>query len=72
MHMIRVIIDGERCKGCGLCVEFCARGNLRLCADMNSRGVHVAEETGEQKCNGCKLCTLMCPDVAITITKTGA
>lgn len=65
--MIRITVDGERCKGCGLCLEFCPRNNLRLAEGLNARGVHVAEESGAGTCTGCKLCALMCPDVAITI-----
>ena len=65
--MPRVVIDIERCKGCGLCVEFCPRDNLRLSDEVTPRGVHPAEVCGEGVCTGCKLCVLMCPDVAILI-----
>jgi 2-oxoglutarate ferredoxin oxidoreductase subunit delta len=66
---IRVTIDGDRCKGCGLCVAFCPHKHLRLGDELNSRGVHVCQESDEGACVGCRICTLMCPDVAITITR---
>ena len=60
-------IDAARCKGCGLCVEFCPRGNMRISADITPMGTHPAEVCDETACSGCKLCVLMCPDVAIAI-----
>lgn len=35
-------IDRQRCKGCGLCVEFCPFGRLVLDSDMNQAGYHPA------------------------------
>ena len=70
--MIRVIIDGDRCKGCGLCVAFCAHGHLRLAGELNSRGVHLSQECDEGACVGCKVCAVMCPDVAISIYREGS
>lgn len=43
------VVDHERCKGCGLCVEFCPFGHLRVDEDLNLAGYHPAEvETAEQ------------------------
>jgi 2-oxoglutarate ferredoxin oxidoreductase subunit delta len=37
------VIDRERCKGCGLCVEFCPFGHLRVDEELNLAGYHPAE-----------------------------
>lgn len=37
------VIDHERCKGCGLCVEFCPFGHLRVDEKLNLAGYHPAE-----------------------------
>ena len=35
-------IDRSRCKGCGLCVEYCPFGRLVLDDDLNQAGYHTA------------------------------
>jgi len=64
----KVVIDLERCKGCGLCVEVCPKGILRIAARSNKMGYFPAE-VGEAGCTGCALCALICPDVAIEVLR---
>jgi 2-oxoglutarate ferredoxin oxidoreductase subunit delta len=61
-------IDGERCKGCALCVDFCPKDCVRISDELNLKGYFVAafDEAGE--CNACRHCALMCPDVAIEVS----
>ncbi len=56
-----VTIDGEECKGCGLCVEACVPKVLRLGEALNRYGYHTAEYAG-QGCSGCGLCFYVCPE----------
>lgn len=67
MPTYTLTIDPARCKGCGLCVEFCPRGNMRISTEITPRGVRPAEVCDETACSGCRLCVLMCPDVAIAL-----
>ena len=46
-------IDSERCKGCGLCVDFCPFGHLYLDELLNVAGYHpVDTEEPEEAVNG--------------------
>jgi len=65
--MPRVVIDFERCKGCGLCVEVCPNDVLGPLEKINLKGVHPITALKPEECTGCKLCAIVCPDVAITI-----
>ena len=65
--MFRLVIDQQRCKGCGLCVEFCPQDDIELSSDMNEAGHHPACIISEEACTGCQMCVLMCPDVCIEI-----
>ena len=68
--MPKVIVDENRCKGCGLCVHACPKKILKLSKDkLNSKGFAPATVEEQDKCIGCAFCATMCPDVAITIEK---
>ena len=62
-------IDTERCKGCALCVEFCARDCLRVSEELNLKGYFVAAFDEGKDCNACRNCALMCPDACIEVSK---
>jgi 2-oxoglutarate ferredoxin oxidoreductase subunit delta len=65
----RIVVDEERCKGCGLCVTACPPKVVRLDATrLNGKGYHPAHlvETSAA-CTGCALCAVFCPDACITV-----
>ncbi len=61
----RVVINKERCKGCGYCVEFCPRGVLKMSQELNPKGYYLAAVEDETKCLSCGLCETLCPEFAI-------
>jgi 2-oxoglutarate ferredoxin oxidoreductase subunit delta len=65
--MAKVVIRKDRCKACQLCVDFCPKRILVMSDDLNVYGVHYACLLEEQKCTGCAICGLVCPDVAIEV-----
>jgi 2-oxoglutarate ferredoxin oxidoreductase subunit delta len=66
-----LIIEPERCKGCGFCVEFCPKDVLALSTgNFNAKGYSFAEPVQAEACLACGLCEMYCPDFAIHVTKT--
>ncbi|MBN1257832.1 MAG: 4Fe-4S binding protein [Planctomycetes bacterium] len=65
----KVTIDFDRCKACGLCLEYCPAGALTFSEDYNSMGLHPVEVTDASVCTGCGFCALVCPDAAIEISE---
>lgn len=61
------VIDTERCKGCGLCVEACPFGVLGISPTFNRYGYNVAVMAAPEKCTGCTMCAQMCPEAAIEV-----
>ena len=63
----QVYLIPERCKGCGLCIEFCPREVLRESAAINAKGYHFPEIVPgkETSCVHCQFCTMICPEFAI-------
>ena len=53
-------INLVRCKGCGICVEFCPASTLELKEGK-------ASVVDLERCNACGLCDLRCPDFAIVV-----
>ena len=63
-----VVIDEDRCKGCGVCVPVCPRGILELAQGrFNAKGYPPISVTDMERCTGCNLCALVCPDVVFTV-----
>jgi 2-oxoglutarate ferredoxin oxidoreductase subunit delta len=67
----KVVVKGEFCKGCNLCIEYCKRGALRVGDELNLQGYYYAEANPEGECNGCMVCTLLCPEIAIEVYSEG-
>jgi carbon-monoxide dehydrogenase iron sulfur subunit len=57
----RIIVDEEKCTGCGLCVEACDFGALTL---HPIRRVPIVCDL----CNGTPLCVEACPEDALNLT----
>ncbi|HUT31775.1 MAG TPA: 4Fe-4S binding protein [Sedimentisphaerales bacterium] len=60
-----VKIDEERCNGCGLCVNACAEGAIKI---VNGK----AKLISETYCDGLGACIGHCPEDAITVEKREA
>lgn len=69
--MAGVAIDGECCKGCGLCVAACPQRVIALGSAINSRGQFYAAAVDRRRCIGCGSCSLACPDAAIAVYAWG-
>ena len=67
--MAKIVIDEEKCKGCGLCVSACPKDVIAMSDRLNSKGYHPAKQIKEEECIACGLCYLICPDVAIEVWK---
>lgn len=65
-------INGNVCKGCGLCVYYCPKQVLRLSNVINIRGYPVAEVMNYEACIHCRQCEFGCPDLAIYVTPKAA
>ncbi len=64
--MKKAVTDPENCKACTLCMQSCARGAISMTEEINSRGYkHIRVD--EEKCIGCGVCYIVCPDAVFTI-----
>ena len=65
-------VIGERCKGCGFCINLCPKSVLRQDEGMNRKGYHPPELFNPEGCIMCDICTEICPDFAIYRVRCGA
>lgn len=62
-------VNGEECKGCGLCVEACPPRVIHLSDWLNHYGYRTATYIGSG-CTGCGICFMVCPEPgAITVLR---
>lgn len=67
--MYMVVIDKDKCKCCELCVGKCPMKILEVTTESNILGYNYIKQTIQEKCTGCGICYLMCPEAAITVIK---
>jgi 2-oxoglutarate ferredoxin oxidoreductase subunit delta len=62
-------VDGDECKGCGLCIEACPPKVIHLSERLNHYGYRTASYAGKG-CTGCGICFMACPEPgAITVMR---
>lgn len=64
---MKVQINFEVCKGCGLCVTACPKKILKLGAKSNKNGYFAVECVNYDQCIACAACAYMCPDSALEV-----
>ncbi len=65
-----IVINEVRCKGCGLCVEFCPQDCVAMTEDkISPSGFLLPEVVKPEACTACCICGWMCPDYAIDVYK---
>ena len=60
-----IFLRKEFCKGCGYCIEMCPTHCLEFSKDFNYKGYHYPVLAIPEKCTGCDICGIFCPDFAI-------
>ncbi len=60
-------VKEDWCKGCKICIERCPVNALEESEKLNKRGVRPPKLKEKNRCNYCRLCELLCPDLAITV-----
>ncbi|GMO32783.1 MAG: 4Fe-4S binding protein [Candidatus Azobacteroides pseudotrichonymphae] len=63
----KVLIDTNRCKGCGLCIVECPLRVIALGEKINTKGYNYAQIAKPSECIGCANCGYVCPDSCITV-----
>ena len=62
-----LVIDSEKCKGCGVCIEGCPQNVIALSKNVNVKGYNYLEMINEDACVGCANCAILCPDGIIEV-----
>lgn len=62
-----VVVDSDKCKGCGICVDACKLNVLKLAQNVNLKGYNPAYMAEPENCTGCTNCATVCPDAVITV-----
>ena len=64
----KIIIDTERCKGCGLCVAACPKNSIVISEKSNKNGYFPAQ-ANNNTCTGCAMCAVICPEAIIEVQR---
>jgi 2-oxoglutarate ferredoxin oxidoreductase subunit delta len=64
---MKVVMDQDLCKGCGICIAVCPKKVFAFSKRRNSYGSPMPEPVKENECIACHLCEKQCPDAAINV-----
>jgi 2-oxoglutarate ferredoxin oxidoreductase subunit delta len=67
--MPKLVVREDRCKSCGICVEFCPEKCLKIGQQLNAQGYRPVGLADPDACKACAICAKMCPDVVIEVWK---
>lgn len=65
--MVRHVVDMEKCKGCGKCVDFCSLELFEFFEFEDGKQRARAVDEAKEVCNMCQTCQDACPEGAITV-----
>jgi len=60
-------VKEDWCKGCNICIDRCPVDALEESDKLNRRGIRPPQLKKDNNCNYCRLCELICPDLAIAV-----
>lgn len=58
---MKIIINSNRCKECGLCIYNCPKDAIRKSEQLNPNGYYPVV-IDDEKCIACGICYTTCPD----------
>lgn len=69
---VKLVINEDRCKGCGNCVVACPEKVLEMSfggRDSNKKGLDYVKVERINDCIACAACAVICSDVCIEVYK---
>ena len=63
--MGRIVLNRDRCKACGICIDNCPNNVLEFDDKVNAAGYYPAKFNENKNCTGCAVCARVCPDMAV-------
>jgi NAD-dependent dihydropyrimidine dehydrogenase PreA subunit len=60
--MVKIMVDKDKCNGCGTCVDTCPVGVLEV---KDGKSVPIKAE----ECLVCRACEAQCPESAIQVVE---
>jgi 2-oxoglutarate ferredoxin oxidoreductase subunit delta len=64
---IKLSIDSNQCKGCGICVVMCPWEVLARVDELSEKGYPRVTVVEAERCIACGRCSALCPDFAISV-----